>query len=158
MSGGKSQTVSPRVIIAGDIVLSLSHIGCFRGDFMGGGENGACTGSVLCLESGLVPYRKRSWSYSPRRPTLKLGLVWFDAMFWRFVKALQSEDRGQDLAEYCLLTALVALVALGIIVQLSGGMQAVWGDANASLTAGNAAISGTGGAGGADTAARAPAK
>ena len=76
-------------------------------------------------------------------------------MFWGFVKALQSEDRGQDLADYCLLTALVALLALGIIIQFSGGMQAVWGGANTSLTAGNAAISGTGGA---DTAARAPAK
>ena len=77
-------------------------------------------------------------------------------MFWRFVKALQSEDRGQDLSEYCLLTALVALVALGVIIQLSGGMQAVWGGANTSLTAGNAAISGT--TGGADTPARAPSK
>ena len=64
-------------------------------------------------------------------------------MFWRFVKALQSEDRGQDLSEWCLLTALVALVALGIIIHLSGGMQAVWGGANTSLTAGNAAISGS---------------
>jgi Flp pilus assembly pilin Flp len=63
-------------------------------------------------------------------------------MFWRFLKALQSEDRGQDLSEYCLLTALAALVALGIIIQVSGGMQAVWGGANASLTAGSAAISG----------------
>ena len=61
-------------------------------------------------------------------------------MFWRFVKALQSEDRGQDLSEYCLLTALVALVALAIIVHVSGGMQAVWNGANTSLTAGNAAI------------------
>ena len=76
-------------------------------------------------------------------------------MFWRFLKALQSEDRGQDLAEYCLLTALVALVALAIIVHVSGGMQAVWNGANTSLTAGNAAI-GTPGA--ADTAARAPGK
>jgi Flp pilus assembly pilin Flp len=64
-------------------------------------------------------------------------------MFWGFVKALQSEDRGQDLADYCLLTALVALLALGIIIQFSGGMQAVWGGANTSLTAGNAAIGGT---------------
>jgi hypothetical protein len=48
MSGGKSQTVSPRVVIADDIVLSLSHIGCCRGDFMGGGENAArAGGSVL---------------------------------------------------------------------------------------------------------------
>jgi Flp pilus assembly pilin Flp len=77
-------------------------------------------------------------------------------MFWRFVKALQSEDRGQDLSEYCLLTALVSFVALGIIIQLSGGMQAVWNGANTSLTAGNAAISGSTGA--ADTAARAPSK
>jgi Flp pilus assembly pilin Flp len=64
-------------------------------------------------------------------------------MFRRFVKALQSEDRGQDLSEWCLLTALVALIALGVIVQLSGGMKAVWRGANASLTAGNAASGGT---------------
>jgi Flp pilus assembly pilin Flp len=64
-------------------------------------------------------------------------------MFWRLVKALQAGDRGQDLAEYCLLTALVAIVALGVIIQLSGGLQAVWGGANTSLTAGNAAISGS---------------
>ena len=77
-------------------------------------------------------------------------------MLWRFVKALRSEDRGQDLAEFCLLTALVALVILGIIIQLSGGMQAVWNGANTSLTAGNAAISG--GTGGAETPAKTPGK
>jgi Flp pilus assembly pilin Flp len=60
---------------------------------------------------------------------------------WRFLKALHSEDRGQDLAEYCLLTALVALVGLGILIRLSGGMQALWGGANISLTAGSAAVS-----------------
>ena len=75
-------------------------------------------------------------------------------MFGRFVKALQSEDRGQDLSEWCLLTALVALIALGVIVQLSGGMQAVWRGANTSLNAGNAASDGRPAA--ATTAARAP--
>ena len=74
-------------------------------------------------------------------------------MFWRFVKALRSEDRGQDLAEFCLLTALVALVILGIIIQLSGGMQAVWNGANTSLTAGNAASGAP-----ADTNTKAPVK
>jgi Flp pilus assembly pilin Flp len=74
-------------------------------------------------------------------------------MFWRFSKALQSEDRGQDLAEYCLLTALVALVALGIIIHVSGGMSAVWNGANASLAAGNAVSSSPAG----DTPASAPA-
>jgi Flp pilus assembly pilin Flp len=76
-------------------------------------------------------------------------------MFWRFLKALQSEDRGQDLAEYCLLTALVALVALGIIVHMSGGMQAVWNGANTSLTAGSVAANATPAA--ADTPTRAAA-
>ena len=75
-------------------------------------------------------------------------------MFWRFLEALQSEDRGQDLAEYCLLTALVALVALGIIIHVSGGMQAVWNGANTQLTAGNAAAGSSPGA--ADTPASAP--
>ena len=74
-------------------------------------------------------------------------------MLRRFLKALHSEDRGQDLAEYCLLTALVALVVAGIFVHLSGGMQALWGGANTSLTAGNAAISAT-----PATAASAPAR
>jgi Flp pilus assembly pilin Flp len=92
-----------------------------------------------------VPYREVVWFHierdhghtAPCRPRLKLGLV--NAMFGRFLKALQSEDRGQDLAEYCLLTALAALIVLGIIVQASGGVQAVWNGANASLAAGNAA-------------------
>ena len=64
-------------------------------------------------------------------------------MLRHLLRALHSEDRGQDLAEYCLLTALVALVGMAIFVHVSGGMQALWGDANTSLTAGNAAISAT---------------
>jgi Flp pilus assembly pilin Flp len=66
---------------------------------------------------------------------LILGLVM--AISRRFLKALQSEDRGQDLAEYCLLTALVALLAVAILIHLSGGMQALWSDANTSLVAGS---------------------
>jgi len=63
-------------------------------------------------------------------------------MFRRLLLGIVREDRGQDLAEYCLLTALVALIGLGIFVHLSGGVHAVWGGANTQLTAGNAAISG----------------
>jgi Flp pilus assembly pilin Flp len=61
----------------------------------------------------------------------------------RFLKALQSEDRGQDVAEYCLLTALVALLAVAVLIHLSGGMSALWSDANTSLTAGSATSSAT---------------
>ena len=64
-----------------------------------------------------------------------MGLV--IAMSRHSLRAIHSEDRGQDLAEYCLLTALVALVALGIFIHLSGGMRAIWGGADTSLTAGN---------------------
>jgi Flp pilus assembly pilin Flp len=66
--------------------------------------------------------------------------------------AFRIDDRGQDLAEYCLLTALIALVAVGVFVHFSGGMQALWGTANATLVAGNsatgAATSSTGAGGG----------
>src|SRR5260370_41569217 len=34
MSGGKSQTVAPNMVIAGDIYLPLSHIGCAGRNFM----------------------------------------------------------------------------------------------------------------------------
>ena len=70
-----------------------------------------------------------------------------------FLQGIWREETGQDLAEYCLLTALVALIGLGIFVHLSGGMQSLWGGANTSLTAGNMAISGTTGAGSAATSA-----
>ena len=75
-------------------------------------------------------------------------------MVRRFLKALHSEDRGQDLAEYCLLTALVTLIAAAIFVHLSGGMQAVWSGANISLTTGTTTISATPAAAASTTAPR----
>ena len=72
-----------------------------------------------------------------------VGLVY---MYFRaFLRRLRNEESGQDLAEYCLLTALLVLVAAGIFVQASGGIQAIWNGANLSLTAGSGATS-TGGA------------
>jgi Flp pilus assembly pilin Flp len=58
-------------------------------------------------------------------------------MFATAVRAFWREDRGQDLAEYCLLTALFALIAVGIFVHFSGGFQAVWNSASTTLTSGN---------------------
>lgn len=48
------------------------------------------------------------------------------------------DERGQGLAEYCLITALIALVALGIFWHVSGGLQGGWGTANTALASGNA--------------------
>ena len=72
-------------------------------------------------------------------------------VFATFSKTLRREDRGQDLAEYCLLTALVALVAVGIFIHFSGGVQALWNSANTTLVAGNSTS-----ASGATTASTAP--
>ncbi len=64
-------------------------------------------------------------------------------------------SEGLAFREYCLLTALVALVALPFILHASAGMQALWTGANTSLTAGNAAVSSTPAA--ADASASTPA-
>jgi Flp pilus assembly pilin Flp len=49
----------------------------------------------------------------------------------------RREELGQDLAEYCLITALVALVGLGIFIHMAGGVQALWNTANSTLATGN---------------------
>jgi Flp pilus assembly pilin Flp len=58
-----------------------------------------------------------------------------------FLRRFGNEESGQDLAEYCLLTALLTLIAAGIFIQASGGIQAIWNGANVSLTAGSGAAS-----------------
>jgi Flp pilus assembly pilin Flp len=65
-------------------------------------------------------------------------------MFQKVLEYFQRED-GQDLSEYCLIVALVALVALGIFIHVSGGIENMWNVANTSL--GNAATSSTTGGG-----------
>jgi Flp pilus assembly pilin Flp len=51
-----------------------------------------------------------------------------------FVKRfLSEEDCGQDIAEYCLITAFIALAALGIFWHVSGGLQGMWTSINNSL-------------------------
>ena len=40
----------------------------------------------------------------------------------KWVDFLQS-NCGQDLAEYCLITAILALIGFGMFYKLSGGMQ-----------------------------------
>lgn len=49
---------------------------------------------------------------------------------------IRSNQRGHGLAEYCLITALVALAALGLYVHLAGGMQDLWSTANSTLATG----------------------
>jgi Flp pilus assembly pilin Flp len=46
---------------------------------------------------------------------------------------LREEECAQDVAEYCLITALVALVCLGIFWCCIGGLQGMWTSINHSL-------------------------
>jgi Flp pilus assembly pilin Flp len=59
----------------------------------------------------------------------------------RRVVGFFKRENGQDLSEYCLLMALVALVALGIFLHVSGGIHNLWDVANTSL--GNATTTST---------------
>ncbi len=59
---------------------------------------------------------------------------------WR---SLYSDETAQGLAEYCLITALLALVALGIFIHVSGGVQNIWGTAGSTMAnAGSVAAGG----------------
>jgi Flp pilus assembly pilin Flp len=69
-------------------------------------------------------------------------------MFRAILGAFRRSDHGQDLAEYCLMTALVALIALGTFYHVSGGIRGLWSTAGSTLAAGNAATE-TNGANGA---------
>ena len=71
------------------------------------------------------------------------------AIRWVF----RGRDRGQDLAEYCLITALIALVAGAIFCYASGGIQGIWSSAGTTLAAANTATAANGvvGPGGATT-------
>jgi len=55
--------------------------------------------------------------------------------FWRKIEA-------QDLVEYTLLLAFVALVGITILVGASGSIQGIWGSSNSTLVAANTTAGG----------------
>jgi Flp pilus assembly pilin Flp len=56
-------------------------------------------------------------------------------MLWKLVGFFRRNDLGQDLAEYCLITAIIALIAFGVAYKLSGGFQNLWGTADSAIAA-----------------------
>jgi len=60
------------------------------------------------------------------------------------LRRLFTEEAGQDLSEYCLLLALIVLVAVGIFIKVSGGVQNLWTSANGTLTNATPAATSTG--------------
>jgi Flp pilus assembly pilin Flp len=70
-------------------------------------------------------------------------------MLWKLVGFFRRNDLGQDLAEYCLITALIALISFGIAYKLSGGFQNLWGTADSAMAAASTGASSGAGAAGA---------
>ena len=49
-------------------------------------------------------------------------------------KRFWQDEQGQDLIEYTLLLAFVALVAAGLFIQAGQSVSGIWGTANETLT------------------------
>jgi Flp pilus assembly pilin Flp len=58
------------------------------------------------------------------------------------VRAFLAGEEAQDLAEYCLITALVVLVAGAALVWFGGPLQNLWGGANHAIDSAGAASGG----------------
>jgi Flp pilus assembly pilin Flp len=52
---------------------------------------------------------------------------------FRIMRAFIRENQGQDLAEYCLITAFIAVGGCAVFFHVSGGIQNVWSNANSTL-------------------------
>jgi Flp pilus assembly pilin Flp len=60
-------------------------------------------------------------------------------LLWHFV----HEEQGQDLIEYTLLLAFVALAAIALFVSAGGTIQGVWARGNQTLGTANSIAGGT---------------
>jgi Flp pilus assembly pilin Flp len=60
-----------------------------------------------------------------------------------FLRNLWNEDQGQDLIEYTLLLAFVALASAALFIGAGGQVSGIWSKANSQLVAANAAASGS---------------
>ena len=51
-----------------------------------------------------------------------------------YLRALISETEGQDLLEYALLVALIALVCVGVITSTGSGVQSIFSQISGKLS------------------------
>jgi Flp pilus assembly pilin Flp len=62
----------------------------------------------------------------------------------RAISGFFRREEGQDLADYCLLTALVALIAAGILFRVSGGLENLWGAGQQGIDSAHSAVQNNG--------------
>jgi Flp pilus assembly pilin Flp len=58
-----------------------------------------------------------------------------------FLRNLWNDEQGQDLIEYTLLMAFVALASAALFIGAGGSVKGIWTATNSQLTAANAAAS-----------------
>ena len=58
-----------------------------------------------------------------------------------FLRNLWNEEQGQDLIEYTLLMAFVALTSAALFVRAGGSVKGIWSTTNSQLTAANTTAS-----------------
>jgi Flp pilus assembly pilin Flp len=58
-----------------------------------------------------------------------------------FVKNFLREEQGQDLVEYTLLLAFVALASAALFIGAGGSVSGIWQTANSRLAAANSSAS-----------------
>jgi Flp pilus assembly pilin Flp len=51
----------------------------------------------------------------------------------RFLNTFLRDEQGQDLIEYTLLLAFVALASAGLFISAGGSVSQIWGVANSNL-------------------------
>jgi Flp pilus assembly pilin Flp len=61
----------------------------------------------------------------------------------RVIRALWTDDQGQDLIEYTLLMAFVALASAALFIGAGGSIQGIWSTSNSQLVAANTSASGS---------------
>lgn len=55
----------------------------------------------------------------------------------RLIKNFLTEDNGQDLIEYTLLLAFVALASAAVFIGAGGSISGIWGTTNGTLSNAN---------------------
>jgi Flp pilus assembly pilin Flp len=62
-------------------------------------------------------------------------------VLWMPVAGLWQDDQGQDLIEYSLLMAFVALASVAIFSGVGGSVKGIWSSTNSQLTKANTTAS-----------------
>ena len=67
----------------------------------------------------------------------------FTSFMKQFLETLWRDERGQDLIEYTLLMAFVALASAALFIGAGGSISGIWTTSNSQLSAANGTAAGS---------------